>query len=374
MDCKSKLKTKVAIVLMHFNYGGGERMVSLLASHIDLNHFDVRVFCVYGEPHNNVMEKKITQHGVPITFIRKGLGFSAKSLFRLGKELSKFDPDVVHTHLGASVYCAPWVILNHVKMLHTLHNIPEKESGKIRRSVLRALFKAKIAVPVAISPSNQQLTAVYYGLPDTRVEMIENPVDAEAFFDSNPKSWSSRYYEFIHIARFEEAKNHEALIEAFARLRSSDERFASVRIALVGSGPLEEKIKSLVYELGLSDAVSFLGVRDDISDLLHESKCLVLPSLYEGLPLTVLEAMAAGLPVIASAVGGIPDVVEDGSTGFLFDPHDRDALITAMSTILTKPSLAMDMGRAGKTAVIRYSVESITRKYEHLYIQYGAKG
>lgn len=373
MDNKSCLKTRVAIVLMHFNYGGGERMVSLLASHIDLNHFDVRVFCVYGEPHGNVMEKKIAQHGVPITYIRKGLGFSAKSLIRLGKELSKFNPDVVHTHLGASIYCAPWVIANHVKMLHTLHNIPEKESGKIRRFVLRILFKTKIATPVAISPSNRSLTAMYYGLPVNSVEMIENPVDIIAFSDPNPKSWSSRIYDFIHIGRFEEVKNHKGLIEAFARLRSSGERFAGARIALVGSGPLEESVKSLVYRLGLREAVSFLGVRDDIAELLHESKCLILPSYYEGLPLTILEAMSAGLPVLASAVGGIPDVVEDGITGFLFDSCDQDALVEAMSTILSKPSLAMKMGYAGKTAVARFSVESITKEYEDLYIQYGAK-
>lgn len=73
-------RLKVAIVLMHFNYGGGERMVSLLASHLDLSRFDVRVFCVYGDPQDNVMERAVLDHGVPITYIRKGLGFSLKYL------------------------------------------------------------------------------------------------------------------------------------------------------------------------------------------------------------------------------------------------------------------------------------------------------
>lgn len=365
-------KSKVAIVLMHFNYGGGERMVSLLASHLDLSRFDVRVFCVYGDPHDNVMERAVLDHGVSITYIRKGLGFSLKYLVKVWRALSSYSPDVVHTHLGAGVYCAPWALLRKGKLLHTLHSIPEKELSRNKSRIMRLLYKTGKTVPVAISDTNRRLTAEYYDLPIEGVEMVVNPVDIAAFADRDPKPWDERRFDFIHVARFEEAKNHVGLVRAIAHLKSRRPEGAPIKVALVGEGPLMEEVRLEVRRLGIEHAVRFLGIRDDVAELMHDSRCFVLPSLYEGLPMTILEAMSAGLPVIATSVGGVPDVVQDGRTGVLVPPGDEEALVAAMERMLDGDVLDW-MGEAAKNETAPYSCVSVAEKYGDLYRKYGRR-
>lgn len=367
-------RIKVAIVLMHFNYGGAERMVSLLASHLDLNRFEVRVFCIFGDPQNNAMEQSILNHGVPITYIRKRLGFSAKHAVRLGRELSSYSPMVVHTHLNACMYVAPWIASNRVTMIHTIHNIPDREASGLRVRVMKRLYSSGRAIPVAISERNRVLTAAFYGIPKSHVEMVVNPVDLSLFADADPKPWSERRYDYIHVARFTEQKNHAGLISAFAKLVSSREGFAALKLALVGEGSLEQSIRELVDRLDISDNVEFLGRRDDVAELMHDSKCFVLPSNYEGLPMTILEAMAAGLPVVATEVGGVSDIVKDGITGFLIDAGDEDSLVSAMSTVMSNRSIQQSMSSAAIEMVGAYDAEAVARRYGALYKRYSSEG
>ena len=367
-------RTKVAIALMQFGYGGAERMVTLLASHLDTTRFDVRVFCVYGEPLGNVMETTVINHGVPIEYIGKGLGFSIKAVHSVWRALSAFSPDVVHTHLSACIYCAPWVAAHKVKMLHTLHNIPEKELGGIKRLVMKVMYRTRRAIPVAISQSNRRLTAEYYGLPYGKVGLVVNPVEVEAFRDSNPVPWEKRSWDFICVARLNEQKNHKLLIEAINKLVSLDEFHdgASIKLALVGSGPLEEEIRNTIRASGLEKNISMLGKRDDISELLHDSKCFILTSSYEGLPMTILEAMAAGLPVVAPRVGGISDIVEDGITGLLVEPNDLSSLINAMKEMVSNQNMLDSMSAKAKRAVVVYDADGVANEYGELYERVGS--
>ncbi|MDO5023352.1 glycosyltransferase [Slackia piriformis] len=366
-----KARIKIAIVLMHFNYGGGEKMVALLASRLDSAKYEVKVYCVYGEPHDNAMERAVLESGIPIIYIGKGLGFSLKCSFKLFRELMKFSPDIVHTHLGAGLYCAPWALLHGGRMLHTLHSIPEKEAGRLRRRVMGFLFKAEKVVPVAISETNRRLTASFYGLPIDRVEMVVNPVDISVFRDMDPKPFEGRKYAFIHVARFEEAKNHRGLVRAFAMFLESDrEAFSGMRMALVGTGPLEGEIKLAVDELGLRNSVDFLGVRDDVASLMHDSSCFVLPSFYEGLPMTILEAMAAGIPIIATPVGGVPDVVKDGETGILVPLNDPDALSEAMRAVIMNRENNDRMVASALDSLELYSCDVVADSYGSLYEKY----
>ena len=363
-------RIKVAVVLMQFGYGGAERMVSLIVSHFDLSKFDVRVFCVYGNPLGNIMESMVIGHGVPIEHLGKGKGFSLKGLLAVWKALSAFSPDVVHTHLSACVYCAPWVIVHKPIMLHTLHNVPENELGSLKRFVMRFMYKFHKAVPVTISDSNRSLTAKYYGLASSRVETIVNPVDIKAFQNAHPADWSKRTWDFICVARLAEQKNHKMLVEAAASLIRGDEFHSGLdaRIALVGIGPLEDSIRALIKEHGLANNIELLGKRDDVAELLHDSKGFVLSSLYEGLPMTVLEAMAAGLPVIATSVGGVPDII-DGN-GILVKSGDTDALVRAMRLVIGDIDKRATMSKRSLELVCQYDVENVARRYEELYETY----
>lgn len=372
-EANGSQRIKVAIVIMHFNYGGAERMVALLASRLDLLKYDVRVFCIYGDPQDNVMERMILAHGVSITYIRKGLGFSFRYLVKVWRELSRFKPDIVHTHLNACMYCAPWVLFHNSKMLHTLHSVPEKEAGKFRRKVMKRLYKRHKATPVAISEENRLLTSRFYGLPLSAVEMVVNPVDVASFKGDSPKPWCCRAYDFVHVARFEPEKNHKGLIEAFSRLVNGNEQYANVNLALVGQGSLEPEVHDQVVAANLENNVHFLGLRDDIADLMHDSKCFVLPSDYEGLPMTILEAMAAGLPVIATHVGGVPDVVEDGANGFLVEPGDTAELARVMGRVLEEEELLCEMSRRAYNTALRFDCNCVAESYGLLYEWYKSR-
>ena len=356
-------------MLMHFNYGGAEKMVSLLASHLDLSKCEARVFCVFGQPENNAMERAVEEHGVPIVYLGKGRGFSLRHVTKTRKLLEDFGADIVHTHLGGAVYCTTWAMLHGGKMLHTLHNIPIMEFGKAKRTLMRVLYHTGLAIPVAISELNKGLTAAFYGLSPEKVEMVVNPVDFARFSDKSPKLWGDRTWDFVHVARFGKAKNHRGLIDATAILKKRG--YEGLRIALVGTGPLEQEIRERVSDLGLEANVDFLGLRDDVPEILHDSRCFILPSIYEGLPMSILEAMASGLPVLATTVGGVPDVVKSGVTGLLVEPGDTAALACAMADLLESPDRALAMARAGKAAAEAYDCSTVAASYLNLYEKYG---
>ena len=162
MSDLKKTKPRVAVVLPYFGKGGAETMVSRLVSHLNLEVVEAEVICTYGERLDNELERVITSHGVPIRYIGKKKGFSLDALFRLGKELSAFQPTVVHTHLSACAYCAPWVLTHKAKMLHTVHNTPKHELIRPKRMVMRLMYKLKKAVPVAISREIQSMMIADY--------------------------------------------------------------------------------------------------------------------------------------------------------------------------------------------------------------------
>lgn len=368
-------RLKVAITLMHFNYGGAEKMVSLLASHLDLTRYEVRVFCVFGQAEGNALERAVEEHGVRIVHLGKGRGFSLGHVGKMRRALEEYGADVVHSHLSGGVYSTTWALAHGRKMLHTLHSVPDKELEGPKKTIMRFLYHRGHAVPVAISRKNRELTAAFYGLPEDQVEMVVNPVDVGLFSDKAPKPWDERAWDIVQVARFNEVKNHKGLVDAVAALvRRGDGEDDGLRVALVGTGPLEPEVRRQVRELGLEGNVEFLGLRDDVPDILHDSKCFVLPSVYEGLPMSILEAMAAGLPVVATAVGGVPDVVQDGVTGVLVKPGDTEALANAMDELLVDPERMSALARAGFAAAKRYDCAIVAEEYSRLYEKFGKEG
>lgn len=366
MNRLEREKTKVAIVLPYFSYGGGERMVALLASHIDLSRFDLLVVCNHGSRQGNVMEEMVEDHGVRLAFVEKGLGFSLAAERRLWRILDRFKPDIVHTHLNTCMFCAPWCVANRVKMLHTIHNIPEKEAtSKFRQYLMKFMFRHGFAIPVAISEENRRLTSKFYSLEESSVEVVVNPVDIEQF--SNRKKEQPRF-DFLNVARLGAQKNQKLLIESIFILKSKG---VCLHGAIVGVGPLQSDLVSYCDELGLQEQIEFLGKRDDVADLMGDSKLFVLSSDYEGLPMSILEAMAVGLPIVSTDVGGVADVVQNN--GLLVPPGNARALAFAIESVLASDEEADNMATASLEAVKRYDVYNVAALYEFLYLKYGKR-
>ena len=360
------MKTRVAIVLPGFSYGGAEMMVSRLASHLDTESVEAEVICIYGSAKNNELERAVTDHGIPIRYIGKGKGFSAGAVRKLFGELDRFQPDVVHTHLSACVYCAPWVAARKKKMLHTVHNMPSHELIKPKRMLMRLLYKTGRAVPVGISAEIRALTEDFYH-PKSGTELIYNPVDVNRFASAEAERGEG--FSVINVGRLSEQKNQKLLIRAFSMLHKQN---GSARLTILGDGPLRHELEKTIAEEGLEEAVRLEGNVTDTEKYYAKADLFVLSSVYEGLPLAVLEAMAASLPIVSTDVGGVRDIVKEN--GILTENGSCEQLYEAMLDLMEHPEKRLEMGRRSFDEVLKYDSSVTAGLYAGLYGKYAENG
>lgn len=358
-------KIKVAIVLPYFGSGGAEKMVAQLVSSIDTGVFDMKVFSVYGDPHGNHLEKMIQDNGIPIHFIRKRRGFSLRAVLRLYRELEAFRPDVIHTHLYACVYAAAWPFLHRKPFLHTFHLPPELENRRfLRRVISKTLIGLRIMMPVAISHQNQKFLCAYYGKKEQEIPVVYNPVELSKF--DVPDGKREDTFTFITAGRFSAQKNQKMMFRAFGAFLAKE---YDARLILLGKGEEEENLRKLAAELKIEDRITYAGFVPNVEDYLAGSDVFLLSSDYEALPLALLEAMAAGLPIVSTDVGGVRDIVTDN--GILIPAGDTDAMVRAMEELYLKKDLRHRMAEASRTNVRAYDVSNTVAGYSALYRRYG---
>lgn len=357
-------RIKVAVVLPYFGGGGAEKMAAQLVAGIDSGAFRIEVFCVYGQPLNNHLERMIQERGVPIHFIGKNLGFSLKAMVRLFQALDAFGPDVVHTHLYACMYAAPWPVLRRRPWLHTFHLPPELENRRlIRRMLSRVAVGLKVMTPVAISSQNQKYLCSYFALTDDRVPVVYNPVELAKF--AGLKRNQRNGFSFITMGRFSSQKNQAMMLRAFAAFL---EKGHDARLVLLGKGELEEALRGLARELGIENRVEFAGFVENVQDHLVNADVFLLSSAYEALPLAVLEAMAAGLPVISTDVGGVRDIVTDN--GILIPAGDTMAMASAMEKLYLDEAVRGTMSEWAVFHAAEYDISNTVAGYSELYRRY----
>ncbi|MFN3692327.1 MAG: glycosyltransferase [Fervidobacterium sp.] len=170
---------------------------------------------------------------------------------------------------------------------------------------------------------------------------------------------------FVSVARLTPEKDHLTLIKVFENV---SKLYRNTKLFLVGDGPMREELQREVREREIGDRVIFLGIRKDVPEILSASDVFVLSSIYEGNPLSVMEAMAAGKPVIATSVGGVPELVDDGETGILVKKGNVTELEKAMISFLENRKLIKDVGSRGRDKAIKYfDVSYMTEEYGKLY-------
>jgi glycosyltransferase involved in cell wall biosynthesis len=295
---------------------------------------------------------------------------------KLNALFKKYRPTIVHTHLGGIVYAFVLTMKYRTPVrVHTLHSVAAHEMGmgpSRRVRLLAFRFRVGSFVPVAIAEEVARTFETLYNYPNPI--LIPNGVSIDAFSpDREVRQRVRRELEvepqtlvFVHVGRFAAVKNHEMLVAAFAQLVGQQP--LPTELWLVGDGELREAVQHQVRALGIESRVRFLGVRSDIPDLLRAADVFVFPSRWEGNPLSVMEAMAAGLPVVATAVGGVPELVEDGASGILVPNEDLHGLVAAMQRMAQNPDLREQMGHAARCrAVERFDIRQTVRAYEALY-------
>jgi glycosyltransferase involved in cell wall biosynthesis len=242
------------------------------------------------------------------------------------------------------------------RLLNTLIKTYESTMGRciVRRS------DHVIAVSNAVAEHARRM-----GGHSTRVTVIPNGVDTSLFYPKPDRR--SIGPTVIFVGRLVTNKGPETLIRAAPTVLACHPQ---ARFVLVGDGPLRARLQKQVHQLGIEHAVQFLGTRHDVPQLMREAALFVRPSSLEGMPLTVLEAMASALPVVATPVGGTPQVLQDGVNGLLVPVDDSTELANAIVKLLDDRSLAEDMGRRGRELVENsYTWDTVVERTESLYLK-----
>jgi glycosyltransferase involved in cell wall biosynthesis len=295
-------------------------------------------------------------------------------LLRMCQAIRRDPPHIVHTHLFKSDFhgriaarlCRVPVVVS------TLQNCDDWANNPLLGRIYG--FTARFADGlIAVSNEVRDFAISRTHVAPDKLCVIPNSVALQRFAHQEEAGRGARREFGIDpgapllgiIARLAPQKDHQTFLEAAARIHSA---LPEARFLIVGDGPLRETLVRRAGELGVDQAVIFCGVRSDIPAIMAALDLLVLSSRWEGLPVALVEGMAAARPVVATAVGGVPEVVLHGSTGLLVPPADPEALADACIQALTDPDLRARLGRAGRArAEAHFSLDAMVRQTSQLY-------
>jgi N-acetyl-alpha-D-glucosaminyl L-malate synthase BshA len=320
--------------------------------------------------------ERMRREGVEVIAFDRRPGIDFSVVWRLARVIRVKHLDVIHAHqytpffygaLGAVIsFAKPRVIFTE----HGRH-YPDVVSAK-RRVVNRVLFDRLADDLNAVCDFSAGSLAAQDGFRRERIEVIENGVDLSRYRRAGDR-WTlkarlglvadQRY--IATVARFHPVKDHRTLLQAFSQVARA---IQDVDLLLVGDGPLRGELERLAEGLGLADRVHFLGVRDDVADILAMADVFALTSVSEAASITLLEAMASGTPVIATAVGGNPEIVRDGIDGLLAPRGDASAIAAAIVTLLNTPDTAQRLAQSAAERVgTHYTLDRTIGRYYALY-------
>jgi glycosyltransferase involved in cell wall biosynthesis len=363
--------------------GGVEQVVSQLAVRLAGRGHAVKVLTLRTKPAPRVeLLHGVEVRRVPARDLTGLLGRQAAwscSVYRsLGAELRDFRPDIVHAHnlyFRTTEAAAIPRAGRAGRLVVTLH-LGASDGGSMPLRLMLAAYEQSIGRLVlarcarVICVSNAVARhAEALGARPGRVRVVPNGVDTAVFHSARqhtaPRSETPRPV-VLFVGRLVPNKGPDLVVRAAPAILADH---PGTRFLLAGDGPMRRRLERDVQRAGLASAFAFLGLIDNVPEAMRSAAVLVRPSTLEGMPLAVLEAMATGLPVVATRVGGTPEIVRDGETGFLFEPGDHVALARSVSTLLADRSLAEAMGAAGRAAASGRSWESVATATEMVYAE-----
>ena len=353
---------KIIQVLPYFCFGGAETMCENLTCALRKLGHEVTVVSLYNE--HTPISQRMEAAGVPIRYLDKKRGLDLTMIPKLAAIFREEKPDVVHTHLDVIKYAVPAAKLVGVKRcVHTVHSVAHKEAeGRLQKLSNRFFYHAGWSVPVALSREVQQTILAFYGLPEDAVPVVMNGIDLSLYVPKKDYAMADPW-RFVHVGRLDTPKNQERLLRAFRKVLDTHPR---AQLTLVGDGDLRPRLEALTAELDLRDAVIFAGMQENVRPFLTEADIFVLTSDYEGIPMTILEAMGTGLPIVSTAVGGVPDMLKDQESGLLV-PCDTQAVADACARLAGDQTLREKLGRAALADSVRFSARTMAKAYLDIY-------
>lgn len=365
----------VVHLIYRFECGGLQTLLAECINRMPAQHYRHAVICLTG--YTDYAEK-IKRPGVELHALDKKPGPGLSTHRRLWKLLRQLRPAVMHTYNISTIEYSLTALLAGVPVrIHAEHgrDSVEMDGKHIKYNLLRRLLVPVIHAYVPVSADLGDWLRDTIGVPERKIAMVPNGVDTTHY--APPEVKPGPMPERISIGsvgRIDRIKNHDGLLEAFRLLL---QRFPApqfdLQLTIVGDGPLLQTLRDQVASQPWADRVWLAGARTDIADLMRSFTVFALPSLSEATPVTILEAMATALPVVASRVGGVPQLVLHESTGLLVPASDPEALANALSAYIRDPQLRARHGAAGRAHVLaHYSMDQMVGGYDTLYRRHRA--
>jgi glycosyltransferase involved in cell wall biosynthesis len=351
----------VVLVLTSFDVGGTERQMVELVRRLDVTRFRAHLACF----HKRGRLLADVPDTIPIReFPVRGFANPAAmgQLIAFARWCRRIRASVVHTcDLYGNIFGLPGAVLGSVPVrIANRREILTGDKSRTQLTAQRLAYKAAHAVVANSSAARDQLEREH--VPRDRLHVIPNGLDLARFVPRPPRP---ELRHVVTVANLRPEKGHDTVLAAAAQIL---DRHPDATFTFAGDGPRRDGLEMVARALGIGPRVRFLGECRDVAAVLAEADLFVLPSRSEAFPNAVIEAMAAGVPVVASEVGGIPEVVRHLHTGLLVPPDDVDALANAMVAVMDHPAQAATLAECARREVERhYSIERMVERFEHLY-------
>ncbi len=357
----------VAFCITDLDPGGAERSLVQLVTRLDRTRWEPHVFCL-STP--GALVEELAKADVPVVCLDAKHAWQIWILGRLVRELKRLKPKLLQTflfHGNLLGRVAGWL----AGVKHIVSGIRVAERRSRIPLWLDRITNRLVERNVCVSQSVAEFSVQAGGLAADKISVIANGVDADRFANAEAADLSE--FEIppasktvIAVGRLDPQKGPELLIDAAGQLIPQHD---DLHVLFVGAGPLDEELRRTVRDRKLADRIHFAGWRPDVAELLKAAYCLALPSLWEGMPNAVLEAMAAGLPVVASQVEGTAELIDNGKTGFLVAPSSVTKLASALDQLLRDDDAAKSIGRAAQASGRQHhAIDAKVAEYERLYL------
>jgi glycosyltransferase involved in cell wall biosynthesis len=362
--------------VMALEVGGLERLVLGLAKLVRRDGHRVSIICVECP---GAMAREVELTGAKVVSLDKPQGRRAEYIGRAEEVLAKLNPDVLHTHtLGAAWYVGTAAGRLRIPVVHTEHG---NELARCRNFLARARTRLRLrrsarAIDCFCCVSDEIAAAVtrWRTVPSRKVEVIVNGIDTDTPPCLPPPETVRAELgvpadaQIIGtVGRLVEVKDQAALVRAMKHIHATNH---NTQLVLVGDGPERQRLEGLARDAGIAHCVHFTGMQACPEKYLQIMNAFALTSRSEGMPVSLLEAWRAGVPVVSSAVGGIPRAAAHGVNALLYPYGDDEALVDSLQQILRSDELARRLARAGgETLHENYSLARMARRYESIYRQ-----
>jgi len=360
---------KIVQLIYSLSSGGAERFVVDLSNELARQGHDVHIVIFRDNP-GAEFYRPLIENGVKFHNMGIKEGFGLLRVFKVIKTLHSMAPDIVHCHLNVVPYIYFYALLCFsIKFFHTLHNTARHTVGsRFQLLINRFFYKRSIIRPISISGESNDSYAELYRLP--RATLIPNgrsKIYATDFFCQVKEEVDSYLSKqdtpiFVHVARYHPSKNQDLLVSVFNHLFEEGTNFL---LLVIGNGYFSSESANTLREKAC-ESIKFLGEKQNVGDYLLVADAFCLTSFYEGLPISLLEALSAGCVPICTRVGGISDVITDGVTGYLSDRVDFDSYYNALKHYLASPA-SIKKSNLSDYFSSKYSIEKCASMYISIF-------